>query len=442
MGNTLYLELHSGISGDMTAAALIDLGGDQEALDQALRSLPVSGFRTVISRVKKAAIDCCDFNVTLDAEHENHDHDMDYLFGDFGGEGHEHGHSHEDHSFGHAHHHHEHRSFADIKEILAKAKMTEGARELALKIFTILAKAEAKAHDTAVDQVHFHEVGAVDSIVDIVAAAVLFDSLDIDRVIIPSVTEGTGNIRSQHGILPVPVPAVLNIAEEEGLPLHIDVSRKGELVTPTGAAFAAAVQTEDKLPENFRILKIGIGAGKRKYNIPSMVRAMLIEPIEEPVRATSAVQAGEDLENHEDRIMKLETNIDDSTGEQLGYVMEELMAAGARDVHYVPCYMKKNRPAWQLNVICTVDQAEKMEEIIFRDTTTIGIRRLKLERSCLKREMAQVMTKCGPARIKVVRLGERKKCYPEYEDIARIAGENGLAFDEAKQLVLEQAKFL
>ena len=168
---------------------------------------------------------------------------------------------------------------------------------------------------------HFHEVGAVDSIVDIVAAAVCMDSLQVDGVIVPFLCEGKGTVRCQHGILPVPVPAVTNIIQDSGLKLRM-TQVEGELVTPTGAAFAAAVRTEETLPETFRILNVGIGAGKRKYECPGILRAMLIET----------------EEKREDKICKLEANIDDSTGEQLGYVLGALMEAGARDVHYIPVY--------------------------------------------------------------------------------------------------------
>ncbi len=450
MKRTLYLECNSGISGDMAAAALLDLGGSRDALEKALESLPLHGFRTEISRVKKGGIDCCDFNVILDEVHENHDHDMKYLYGHLEHDHvhshadhhhhhehdhvHEHEHTHEhthdhdhqehthDHMHDHTHAHHEHRGLPEIRALIEAADLTEGARALALKIFTILAKAEAKAHGSTMEEVHFHEVGAVDSIVDILAIAVLFDSLGIDEVIVPSVAEGSGTVRCQHGILPVPVPAVLNIAEAEGLKLQIHPERKGELVTPTGAAFLAAVRTTEALPSSFTIRKTGLGAGKRAYEIPSILRAMLIE--------------AEDGSEDECHIMKLESNLDDCTGEQLGYVMDRLFEGGARDVSFIPCYMKKNRPGYQLNVICMERDAAELEKIIFRDTTTIGIRRLKLMRSVLTREMITVETEYGPAQVKKVLLGDSCKVYPEYRDAAAIAKKSGLPYDEAVRMIL------
>lgn len=307
MGHTMYLECYSGISGDMTVAALLDLGADKEVLLKVLESLPVQGFRVEINRVMKSGIDACDFNVILE-EQDNHDHDMEYLYGHMYGEEHSHEHTHEvdnhsqehnhtheahnhshehidehhhahhdnhNHSEGH-HHHHVHRGMKEIREIVNQGDMTERAKELTLRIFTILAEAESKAHNVPVEDVHFHEVGAIDSIVDIVAIAVCMDNLDITNVIVPELWEGRGTVRCQHGILPVPVPAVCNIMQAHGLPVRI-TEIMGELITPTGAAAVAAVQTSNHLPKSFSIKKIGLGAGKRQYECPGILRAMLIE---------------------------------------------------------------------------------------------------------------------------------------------------------------------
>lgn len=288
MGQTMYLECYSGISGDMTVAALLDLGADKEVLLKVLESLPVQGFRVEISRVMKSGIDACDFNVIL-GEQDNHDHDMEYLYGHMHGEAtghthevdnhtHEHYHTHDgnhNHSDGH-HHHHVHRGMKEIRDIVQQGDMTERAKELTLKMFTILAEAESKAHNVPVEEVHFHEVGAIDSIVDIVAIAVCLDNLNITDVIVPELWEGRGTVRCQHGILPVPVPAVCNIMQAHGLPVRI-TEIMGELITPTGAATVAAVQTSNHLPKSFSIKQIGLGAGKRQYECPGILRAMLIE---------------------------------------------------------------------------------------------------------------------------------------------------------------------
>ena len=472
MGRTLYLECYSGISGDMTVAALLDLGADQKVLEKALSSIRADGFRTEITRVKKSGLDACDFSVILDKNHENHDHDMEYLHGysreqahhshtdeythihdctendhvhfyieesDNGeepshAEGAHHGKelSHTEESdyeqrpfhigeSGHAHvHTHERRGMKEIREILLNAEMTEQAKDTALHIFQILAKAEAKAHGVSEEQVHFHEIGAVDSIVDIVAAAVCLDNLNITEVIVPKLCEGTGFVRCQHGMLPVPVPAVVNIVQQNQLALKItDV--EGELVTPTGAAIAAAIRTSDRLPEKFTVDRTGIGAGKRKYACPGILRAMLIT-VEE--KKEDSVQ--------KDVIWKLETNVDDCTGEELGNVMNLLFGAGARDVYYTPAYMKKNRPAWILSVLCTEEDIAVLEEILFRQTTTIGIRRCQMERTVLKREIQKLLMPDGMATVKICTLPDgSRRCYPEYESVAVFAAENHISYREA-----------
>lgn len=440
MKNKLYLECTSGISGDMAVAALLDLGADSEKLKKALKSLSVKGFDIKISRVVKSGIDACDFDVVLDKEHENHDHDMGYLHGhehrgyshNEARHGHEHGeHSHEQgetHSH-HGHHRHEHRGLNEIMTIIDHADMADRARSYAKKIFTILAEAEAKAHNVPADQVHFHEVGAVDSIVDILSAAVCMDDLDVEEVIIPRLCEGSGTIRCQHGILPVPVPAVSNIVSSHHLKLHI-TPVQGELVTPTGAAIAAAFITSEKLPEDFTVEKIGIGAGKRQYECPGILRAMLIREAEK----NTEIQKFSDAES--DTIIKLESNIDDCSGETLGYVMELLYEAGAREANYMPVFMKKNRPAWLLTVICKEDQVSGMERIIFKETTTIGIRRQKMERTVLKREKRTVVTPLGDVEVKVCIFDGQEYIYPEYESVKKICKKTGVSYREAYHMVI------
>lgn len=341
MGEILYLECSSGISGDMCAAALLDVGASEEKVRRALESLPICGFEVRITRVLKSGLDVCDFDVVLDDAHENHDHDMAYLHGhtcehEHAGEqgnlhpheheqghGHEHEHAHvhgcelargRAHEHGHAHEHerelahahehdhedscayglahehahehghadegaHEHRGLAEVRAVIDAADMTPGAKLIACRIFDILAEAEAAAHGCSADQVHFHEVGAVDSIADIVAISVAVDDLSPCDVVVTELTEGRGTVRCQHGLIPVPVPAVVNIARAHGLTLRMtDVC--GELVTPTGAAVAAATRTRETLPERFKVKRAGMGAGKRAYDTPGILRAMLIEPAE------------------------------------------------------------------------------------------------------------------------------------------------------------------
>ena len=420
MSRELYLECASGISGDMFTAALLDLGADQDVLRKALDSLRLPGYRVEISRVTKSGLAACDFSVHLDAEHENHDHDMEYLHGADAGN-HVHG---AEHSYVHHHSHqhtHEHRGLADIMAVIKQADLSDYARNTAVRIFEILAEAEAKAHGVSIDQVHFHEVGAVDSIVDIVAAAVCLDNLDIKEVIVPILNEGTGFVRCQHGMIPVPVPAVAAIAEKYALTLRIH-NMEGEFVTPTGAAIAAAVRTKDRLPEKFTLLKTGLGAGKRTYERPSLLRAMLI-------------QAEQD---QTDCICKLESNIDDCTGEALSYVMQRLLEAGAKDVYFTPIYMKKNRPAYQINVICAEEDITKLEEVMFMETTTIGIRRMKMERSILKREQKEVVTSLGRAAVKICALPSGKRIYPEHDSVAELSRKSGLSWQEVYRLIVRE----
>lgn len=449
-GNILYLECYSGISGDMTVGALLDLGADRRILEEKLRSLPVEGFKIEIGRVKKSGLEACDFRVILDREHENHDHDNEYLYG-HRHEHHEHihegehehhkhthegehehykhthegehgQHDHDEHLHGKGEHTHEHRGLPEITSIIHNSGITEHAKAIATDIFTVLAEAEAKAHGTTMEEVHFHEVGAVDSIVDIVAVAICLDNLNIAEVIVPELYEGTGTVRCQHGIIPVPVPAVVNIVEKHGISLHM-TGTQAELVTPTGAAIVAAVRTSNQLPARYKIKQIGMGAGKRDYGRPSILRGMLIEPEAEET----------------DCIYKLESNIDDCTGEALGYVMERLLEAGARDVHYTPVYMKKNRPAYQINVICSGEMVPKMEEIIFRETTTIGIRRMKMERTVLRRKLRNINTSLGDAKVKVCEIGGNVRAYPEYESVAAICREKKMAYQEVWEKVFCEA---
>lgn len=421
----LYLEAASGISGDMTVAALLDLGADEQKVRRAVRSLALEGAQVEITRVHKSGLDACDFAVHLDAAHENHDHDMEYLHGSQTAHMHEHGHIHtheQEHTHAHTHTH-EARGMREITKLLQGAELTDGARALAMRIFDILAAAEAKAHGVSCEEVHFHEVGAVDSIIDIVAAAVCLDDLSPARIVCSPLSEGCGTVRCQHGILPVPVPAVVNIAVAHQLVIR-QTHIQGELVTPTGAAIAAAIMQEhNELPENYRIVKVGIGAGKRDYASAGILRAMWLEPSESAAR---------------DEIVKLETNIDDATGEQLAYCMECLQAAGARDVSFQPVYMKKNRPAYELHVICDPADVIRMEEIIFRETTTIGIRRSRMERTLMQRQTRTVQTSFGAVDVKYSTCEAIQKVYPEYESIAQICRETKNNFRDVYQAVLQE----
>ena len=408
MSKLLYLEGASGISGDMTVGALLDLGASREKLDAVLKSLHLEGFEYVVSRKSSHGIEGCDFEVTLH-EHEHHEHD------------HGHEHHHEEHHHDHGHeHHHEHRNLKDVYEVIDRGEMTPRARGLARTIFRLVAEAESKAHGKPVDQVHFHEVGAVDSIVDIVSTAVLIDDLPLSGCVVTGLTEGHGTVHCQHGDLPVPVPAVLNIASSCGIPLRTsDVN--GEMVTPTGIAIAAALRSRKELPREYTVSKVGIGLGKRDFGHANILRAMLLEEKADP-----------------ERIWQLETNIDDCTGEQLGLALEKLMAAGARDAHFIPCFMKKNRPAYLLCVIADEAHLAEMERIIFESTTSIGVRKIPVERTVMQRETVELKLPFGTVAAKKCTWNGVVRCYPEYESVKALAAGAGMdfktVFNAAKEL--------
>lgn len=384
MNTVLYLEGACGISGDMTVAALLDLGADAQKLNQALKSLTVKEFDYRISSKQSYGITGCDFDVIL---HEHADHDHEHLHG--------------------RHHSHEHRHLNDIYAVIEQAQMTGRAKELAKKIFLIVAQAESKAHGCPVSEVHFHEVGAVDSIVDIISAAVLIDDLNITDCIVTGLTEGSGFVSCQHGDLPVPVPAVLNIAEQYGIPLRSS-GVTGEMVTPTGIAIAAALRTRSSLPKQYKIIKTGTGLGKRDFGRANLLRAMIIE---------------EDLNN--DQIYIVECNIDDATGEELGFAMEKLTSAGARDVHFIPCFMKKNRPAYILRIITGEKELEEIEKTVFRYTSTIGLRKYPVDRTCMSRTMMTVSLPEADIAVKKCFLKDIVRYYPEYESVRAAAEKSG-----------------
>lgn len=389
----LYLEGASGISGDMTVAALLDLGASREKLDAVLKSMNLEGFEYQVSRKSSYGIAGTDFDVILH-DHHHHEHE------------HEHG------------HHHEHRNLDDVCAVIDRGTMTDGARELAKKIFRIVAEAESKAHGVPVSEVHFHEVGAIDSIVDIVSAAVLIDDLGIRECVVTGLAEGSGYVHCQHGDLPVPVPAVLNIAQAHGIALRTSATN-GEMVTPTGIAIAAALRTRDRLPAEYKVEKTGIGLGKRDFGRANILRIMILEETLDP-----------------EQMYVLETNIDDATGETLGLALEKLMAAGASDAHFLPCFMKKNRPAYLLRVIAAAPEIPALERIIFESTTTIGMRKLPVDRTCMDREIRTVELPFGTVSVKRCTWNGVVRNYPEYESVRALAEQAGKEF----QLVFALAK--
>lgn len=391
----LWLEGACGIAGDMTVAALLDLGAKRETLDAALGSLGVEGFSWDVFRSESRGIAGTRFDVRLREAH--------------GGRHHHHAHAHD----GNAHRHeHAHRHLADVETILARGNMSARARELAFKAFRLVAEAEAKAHGKPVGEVHFHEVGAEDSIADIVGACALFDSLGVDECVVDGLSEGAGTVVCAHGELPVPVPAVINIAAASGIPLRYGTAR-GELVTPTGIALAAAFRTRERLPEKFRVERFGIGLGTREIGKPNMLRALLIAEESAP-----------------GIVWQIAANIDDATGEMLGAATDEIFAAGALDVCFAPCFMKKNRPAYQIQILAEEARVPAVEAALFRATTTIGLRKWRAERTCMAREIVAAETPFGSVRVKRCRAEGISRAYPEFNDVRALAEKTGLPFSE------------
>lgn len=434
MARTLILDGGSGISGDMTVAALLDLGASEKRLRDALATLPLSGYEVVVSRVKKSGLAACDFDVRLDAAHENHDHDMAWLYGT-GEEGcAAHG-----HGGGHAHEHehaHEHRTLADCEAIVNASQLSDRAKASARAIFGQLARAEAAVHGATPETVHFHEVGAVDSIVDICSVAVCLDDLDVDAVVVASLAEGHGTIRCAHGIMPVPVPAVAHLCAEAGITLT-PAPVEGELVTPTGAAIVAALRCADELPARYRILACGYGAGKRPYpNVSGLLRALLVETEDARVPDLGAEQPADDDPVAEHFVIELKCDLDDCTGEALGRVIELLMASGARDAHAVPVTMKKGRPGYQLEVVCDESNEAQLRSLIFENTTTIGIRSSTQRRYPLRRCPGEVATAFGTVAVKRVVLPDGStRTYPEYSSVVEACERTGASFQEVFRAV-------
>ncbi len=437
----LYFDCASGISGDMTLGALLDLGVDEQQFLRELDKLHLEGYHIIIEETEKNGIrakhvkvcvdgvpeDCGEVHLHVhghehshEEEHvhdheysheEGHVHDHEYSHEEEHVHGHEHSHDHE-HAHSHDHvHAHPHRNFADIRGMIMQSELNRNVRELALRIFGRVAAAEAKVHGKSIEEVHFHEVGAVDSIVDIVGCAILIDMLKADAIYASVLHEGHGYVKCQHGLLSVPVPATSEILAAAGAPLEqLDI--EGELVTPTGAAIITELADAFGTMPKMQIAGIGWGAGTRNLPVPNVLRVY-------------QGAADESTAYEQDKILVLEANLDDCTGEMLGAAMEVLLAAGALDVFYTPVYMKKNRPAYRLTVLSKPQDGARMERLMFQHTTTIGIRRRTEERSILKREQVRVHTPCGEIEAKKVYLGEEERIYPEYESAVKLAAKNG-----------------
>ena len=387
----LYFDCSAGISGDMTLGALIDLGADKEQFLTELEKLHLEGYEITFETTQRNAITATPVNVILTGQEHMHDHEHS----------HEHGHG------------HFHRSFQDIRKMIQGSELSEEVKDLSLRIFTRVARAEAKVHHKDIEEVQFHEVGAVDSIVDIVGSAILVSMIKPDRICASVVQDGHGFVHCQHGMLSVPVPAVCEIfADSDAAIRQIDVDT--ELVTPTGAAIISELADSFGTMPMMKIQKMGWGAGTKILKIPNLLKVTL-----------GYQEVTADSYTEQDEIMVLEANLDDCTGEMLGAAMEILMKNGALDACYTPIFMKKNRPAWCLTVLARPEDTEKLERLIFLHTTTIGIRRHLDKRTILKREKAVVPTVYGDLQVKRVTLEDGYRDYPEYESARKLAVETG-----------------
>ena len=435
---TLYLDIFSGISGDMFIGAMLDLGVDSHQLEHELEKLHLNGYHLHSVRQKKSQIEGVKFDVHLAPDH-NHDHDHHHEEGHSHehthadgtkhshehSHAHEHAHGHDEH--GHEHHHDEHehehgRNFSEIKKLIADSSLSDWVKQKSVAVFQRIAVAEGKIHGMPPEQVHFHEVGAVDSIVDIVGACVAVEMLGKPKILASNVTEGTGWINCAHGRFPIPAPATLAILGARGIALT-QCDEPNELVTPTGAALLAEFVETFAPMQNLVATRIGFGLGTRDNKTrPNVLRAILGESSD---RSTSA----NDWET--DTISVLETNLDDINSEILGHFAEKILAAGALDIFHTPIQMKKNRPGVLLTILCAVSDADKFSEMILRETSAFGVRRSTLERRKLQREFQKVKTNFGDVIVKIGKLnGKVIQASPEFESCKKLADAKNVSLKE------------
>lgn len=420
----LYFDCYCGISGDMTLAALSSLGVSPEYICRQLSTLHIDEeFTLNFHPTEKQGISAQKAEVCLHGHThhcagsdltDNQDYGHTHAAAKEHSEGHSHGEnhaSHRDHWHGVEHNHHHGRSLLEINAIIDGSGITPNAKELAKKIFGLIAKAEGKIHGKAPEEVHFHEVGATDSIVDIVGCAVCVDFLQPDRIYSSPLCDGRGFINCAHGRMPVPAPATLEILKDAGVPLQI-TDEDGEMVTPTGAGIIAALAEGFSFPQNAVVQKTGYGAGTKDFKRANILRCMLCE-----------------TEASQDTFTMLETNIDDSTPEQLGFAMELLLKAGALDVFAAPIYMKKNRPACCLSVL-TCGDTKPFEAILFTHTTTIGLRKYQVSRSMLTRRVLSVETPYGTIPVKAAEFQGKWKYKPEFEAVRQASLTYGVTYAE------------
>jgi hypothetical protein len=407
---TLYLDIFSGISGDMFIGALLDLGVDAHRFEHELEKLRLEGYHLHIARREKSGIAGVKFDVHLaDEHHHEHEHAHSHAHD-------HHGHEHEDK---HEHHHHdENRTFAGIKGLITQSALSDWVKAKSIAVFQRIADAEGKIHGKPPEEVHFHEVGAMDSIIDVVGACIALEMLGKPRVLAAPVVEGFGWIDCAHGRFPIPAPATLAILGARGAAVT-QCEEPHELVTPTGAALLAELAESFGPMQGLVAEKIGFGLGTRDNKTrPNVLRAVL--GAESPTQGTNS-QGEMDWES--DTIAVLETNLDDISAEILGNFVEQALAAGALDVFHTPIQMKKNRPGVLLTVLCAEAEADKFSAMILLETSAFGVRRHSAERRKLHREFVTVKTPFGEVTVKLGKLnGKIVQAAPEFESCRKLAG--------------------
>ena len=461
--STLFLEPFSGLSGDMLNALLLDLGADRKHLEEALKTISLDGYHLHLDRIAKSSIWGTDFDVHMehgekdhgiagDFDHHHHEHDHDHHEHEHTHE-HAHSHTHEEHTHAHTHmhehshdHHHEHdhthehthshhhhhgevRGLKEIETIILSSGTSDFVKEKSLEVFRDIAQAEANVHQMPVEEIHFHEVGATDSIIDIMSFFILWETLDIDAVYSTAVTEGSGTITVAHGVMPVPVPAVMQLRLGTSIPFSQDFDIHTELVTPTGLALFKAIRPVFAQPSNLTATKVGYGFGKRDTGKFNALRGTLLE------KTTHSHQV---VTSHNDEIIQIDTTIDDQSGEELGYIMSLLLEEGALDVHYTPVYTKKNRPATHLTLLIQEGDLERFTTILFEQTATIGFRYQNVQRKVMTRTFETLQTSLGAVKVKKNQYGTFTKSTLEYEDCARIAKETGLSIQAVYQQLTKE----
>lgn len=402
-----YLDCFAGISGDMFLGALLDAGLDRDHLEKELEKLKIHGYTFHIHKKEKMGIAATKFDVILEGAHHHHGVPSHHKGEHRGG-------------------HHLHRGLKEIKAIISDSDLSEEVRDLAIGIFTRLGEAEAKVHGVPVETIHFHEVGAVDAIVDIVGAAIGVKALGVEKFYASKVPKGGGMVKMAHGSFPVPAPATLELLR--GVPLY-DNGIEKELVTPTGAAILTTLCADfGKMPE-ISVERVAHGAGGWDLEIPNVLRMVVGEsPLSSFVKREG-----------EEEILVLETNIDDMNPQIFGYVLEKVYEAGALEAHISPVHMKKNRPAHLFTVLCRPDRLDPLMDLIFRETSTLGIRHYPAQRRALGREFRQIETSLGKVKIKIAKIGDEViNLHPEYDSCLQIAKEKGVPLKEVLRVATEE----